>query len=366
MKWTLFSLVLALTLPEAVWANAGPPSRGGQIAGEPHGLKDVSIARERLRIDLRPLERGDKVMVDVQYQLRNRGPVRTLDLLFAGGAVGVSEFHVRLDGVGVMSRQALNEKLPATWDPPGSTPGLDGRGDLHYLRHGRRTVPPMAFQITVPPGEHRLEVHYTAEAAEHRSGKGAKYWQFAYILSPAKEWAGFGGLDVTIYLPPGWLVATLPNMERTDDVLLGAFTQLPGDAIGITTRAPTSIGSVALGYAGLGAFITALIAGPVLGGWWSWRRGRTAARLPTECSWFRSSSVPSAFFTAFLLTNALFFSGILAIFGDGLGVPASQSDFSGYGQAWALFGLVALTILFFPVSGLVSLIAFLTGKARAS
>jgi hypothetical protein len=62
--------------------------------------------------------------------------------------------------------------------------------------------------------------------------------QFAYVLSPARAWAGFGGLEVTVHAPPGWIAALTPTMTRTGDTFKGSYDRLPADAIALTVYAP--------------------------------------------------------------------------------------------------------------------------------
>ncbi len=64
------------------------------------------------------------------------------------------------------------------------------------------------------------------------------WWQLAFVLSPARQWKGFGELDLTVTVPSGWQAAVRPNLTRRGDVLTGHFSGIPGDSIGLTTRMP--------------------------------------------------------------------------------------------------------------------------------
>jgi hypothetical protein len=64
------------------------------------------------------------------------------------------------------------------------------------------------------------------------------WWQLAFVLSPARQWKGFGDLDVSVRVPSGWEVAVRPGLSRQGDVLSGHFNGIPADSIGVTTRMP--------------------------------------------------------------------------------------------------------------------------------
>src|SRR5437016_12238612 len=99
------ALAVVVLVTAAARANVGPPSSGGQLVGEPAGLRDVHITRETLTIDLRPLADGRRALVEAVYQIDNRGPERTLDLLFINGTPATA-FDVRLDDRPVSSTSA--------------------------------------------------------------------------------------------------------------------------------------------------------------------------------------------------------------------------------------------------------------------
>src|SRR6516162_764034 len=96
-------VALALLLPAMARANMGPPMSGGQIVAEPVGIKDVAITRETLVIDLQPLAKDGLTHVEAIYHLDNHGEEKKLDLLFASGSRGTTNFHVWLDDQSVSS-----------------------------------------------------------------------------------------------------------------------------------------------------------------------------------------------------------------------------------------------------------------------
>jgi hypothetical protein len=264
-------------------ANAGPPYYSqGEIAAEPSGISTVAIDRESLVIDMSKLSSAPRkvysaaeadaaaghnpISVTSTYTLTNPGPDVTVDLVFVSGAPDTSGFEVALNGEPVSARPAGEIPVPAEWQPPATTPGLPevadgGRvitgNDLLYLEPDesarphvpyinwrrypievtRETVSSYAFNVTIPSGQSTLSVTYNAEPQQYRTGgytDRLESYQFAYILAPARAWADFGGLDVTVRLSSGWRAASRPGLERVGDELRGSFSELPADALALT------------------------------------------------------------------------------------------------------------------------------------
>jgi hypothetical protein len=254
-----------------VEANAGPPYyTDGQIAAEPSGLAGIAISREALDIDMRDLfpnpratheqvdspEIRNPIVVSAVYSLTNRGPAREVGLVFASGAPSTAAFSVTLDGQPVAALPAADVTVPEAWQPPATTPGLEG-SDLRYLEppvgltgvegtvswghspqtFARSTTATYAFTVTIPAGESVLAVKYHAEPQQYRSGgytDNLNSFQFAYVLAPARAWDGFGGLDVTVRLPSCWQAASRPRLTRVGDELRGSFESVPADALALT------------------------------------------------------------------------------------------------------------------------------------
>lgn len=223
----LVLLLLSLCLSATVFANAAAPSQGGHAGAEPTGLEQVFILRESLKIDLRPLEadarEGQLILVEAVYELENRGAERRLELVFAFGS-DFKDFRVWLDEQPVGSQPVRLKEQPQSWDAPDKTPWLDGR-KLDYAAgslsaYGGRDS--QSFNPVVPAGRHRLRVSYSVAPTRYAASP-VRYWQFAYVLAPAREWAGFGGLDVTVSAPQGWTLVTEPKLLPEGGDLRGHF-----------------------------------------------------------------------------------------------------------------------------------------------
>jgi hypothetical protein len=338
----LASLLLSLCLPSDAFANAAAPSQGGAAGAEPTGLEQVFILRESLSIDLRRLEsagshEGQLILVEAVYELENRGGERRLELVFAFGS-DFKDFRVWLDDQPVGSQPVRLKEQPQSWDAPDTTPWLDGR-KLDYAggsasSYGARDS--QSFNPVVPPGRHRLRVSYSVTPTRY-AGSPVRYWQFAYVLAPAREWAGFGGLDVTVSAPRGWTVVTEPKLTPEGDHLKGRFDQLPADALALTARAPVPFYYHLANYFFLLLFLLAVFASPLLIVSFARRRGY---RL--RLSWLWGAGA------ALLWGLLILASGILYAVGAGYTVPRAQYSARGYEGVFAIFGSILLAVVALP------------------
>ncbi|HIF31666.1 MAG: hypothetical protein ABGX22_26655 [Pirellulaceae bacterium] len=220
-----------------VRANAGPTTTALTVVAEPVGIKDVRIAHETLTIDLRPVATGGMAKVKATYELRNDGGEQELDLLFAFGSLDNSDCVVTLNEKSIFGT-LKKTPMPKDWMPPAVTPGLAGTVALSY-GGGWSSVIPLLFSIVLPSGPSKLTVSYRA-GVKHTFARPAMFRQFAYMLAPARSWAGFGRLDLKIHTPRGWSVATTPKLQQVGALLKGTFDDVPADAIAVTLRPPVA------------------------------------------------------------------------------------------------------------------------------
>jgi hypothetical protein len=353
--------------PGIACANVGPPFWGGQLVAEPGGVANIDVVHETLSIDLRPLAVGKPVLVDAVYLLENPADERELELVFVSGAPSVTEFHVQLDGQVLASEARPEMELPERWQPPFVTPALRGR-DLDYLSHRRREVVPFAFRAVIGSGRHELKVRYAAEAAGYHVGEPTVVRQFAYVLAPATSWKSFRGLDLLVQVPPGWLAAVTPPLERRGDVLRERFSALPADSLALSVQAP--VPTLYWGARAVGVLM--LVLAVVGGGPGCWlaadrldkRRRQQGRPRPTWRLWGRSLGL------ALVWGGAVLACGLAAIFGPSLFLPRGQVSQYGYGVPLALFGLLVLagltTLAGISVSLTAVLVANRKERARAT
>jgi hypothetical protein len=276
-------IVATLLLPSPGWADIGE-KWWGDVVREPRGLKEIEITHEKLTIDLRPLRDVQPVHVEMIYYLNNHRACKKLDLVFVSGVDGVDDFEVRLDGHLVDSKpipaeeQAeLLDQMPDSWKVPDHLPRFE-KGPYHSRARFHREPALLTFSLELPAGVSTITARYRARAVGVDEDRPTATWQFPYILAPAREWGGFGGLDVTVYVPAGWQSASSPKLEREGDLLRGRFSALPSDYLAIATRAPVrrELRVTLLAIAG-GLPVVTLGIGFLC---WrtGWRQGRSLAR----------------------------------------------------------------------------------------
>lgn len=353
---TIFIGLFLLGLPASAQANMGVPYAGGQLTAEPTGLAEVAIIRETLTIDLQGLASNGLAQVEAVYTIDNEGATHTVDLLFVTGVDGMRAFGVWLNDVLVPSQAAPDLALPASWQPPQQTPGLHGEDAIFYPGDElAQQAIPMRFTVELLPGPQTIKVRYQAEATSNVSAnQPTRYWQFSYILAPARTWASFGGLDLTIVLPPGWNAATVPALPRHGDRLVASFAELPADALAMTVQAPAgwlywllfSLGWLAFGLALLG------------GAFFCWQVGRARGRT-TQVSW------PIALGLGLLWALTVLLTGFFLILAPPAVIASQQSGAYGYGPVFAGFGVVVLSVLLLVVGFLITMITIVVVRRRA-
>jgi len=350
--------LLLLAIPRAAaWANmAEPPEpytvRAGSRVGEPAGgLRDVFIEHEALRFDLRPLARGRPVWVEAVYRVRNDGPARALDLLFVANGLARGATAVSVDGRPVSATPGAAGTLPPTWRAPATTPSFDSAGaTLAYEPRGEGTL---SFRVQLPAGRHQIRVRYPAEASVHSVNRLTPVWQLGYVLAPAREWGGFGGIEVRVEAPQRWQVLTEPALRREGVALVGAWNRLPADAISISAQKPEP-------PAGPWYLLWFVLTGAGLAGigWVGWKLGASLGRRGKSGWWALPAS--SALALAWTVASALGFGNVPWL------VQWQAGPFSGeYPLRGMSYGSSILLLLLIPLMLLVGLVVTQSCAVRA-
>ena len=348
----LLLLAALLVVPASARGNMAEPytgpARAGHAAGEPSGgLRQVFIERERLRIDLRPLADDRPARVEAVYRLRNDGPARVLDLVFVAAALAEGEHGVWVDGRPVASVRDTARALPASWRVPAATPAVGSDGPLEYVAEGEGTL---SFRVALAPGRHEIRVRYPATSSTYvDENQITAAQQLAYVLAPARDWAGFGGVDVRVDVPRGWRAAAEPELRREGDALVGSWDRVPADALALTVRPrdpdPTPYWGGWLLLSALGLYLLVRA-----GRWFGADLGRRS-----RGAWpALLLGVPLA--TAWSVAVTLG----LAIVPDMVRKAAGPHSNSSYG-----YGLIFLGVLLFPALAVVGTAAAQTAAVRA-
>jgi hypothetical protein len=280
------AIAAVLALPVAgAWGNmaAPPPPRTvhrGSPLGEPAGgLRDVFIEHETLRMDLRPLARARPALVEAVYRVRNDGAARSIDLLFVANGLKDGATTVSVDGKPVAATRGAAASLPPGWRAPAATPPL-ATADTTPLPYEPRGEGTLAFRVALPAGRHEIRVRYAAEASAYQQNDLTPIWQLGYVLAPARDWAGFGALDVRVEVPRGWSAKSSLPLRRDGNALAGTFRGVPADAIALSVQKPEpSSGAWYLLWLVLAAGALALCAAA------AWRLGAALGRRGRSSAW---------------------------------------------------------------------------------
>ena len=231
----LLAFALCLTGTSAASANMAKPWDDGDVVGEPTGAQaSVRILEEDLSFDLRPLSEGQPARIEALYKLHNEGEPAEVELFFV--APGLEEGSVLVNGASVES-QKVERELPEAWRSNYSA-RYKGAGFL--------------FKAPLSAGANKIEVRYSALAArDHPSSEVHVDYLISYVLAPARQWASFGELKVSVQIPEGWSMTSTPPLEGERV----SFEGLPADAFEIVLSPPTGIRHVALAMLPLGLLL---------------------------------------------------------------------------------------------------------------
>ncbi|HEX7241277.1 MAG TPA: hypothetical protein VF263_13465, partial [Longimicrobiaceae bacterium] len=208
----------------------------------------------------------------------------------------------------------------------------------------------LSFRVALAPGRHEIRVRYPATSSTYvDEDQVTAAQQLAYVLAPARDWAGFGGVDVRVDVPRGWRAAAQPELRREGDALVGSWDRLPADALALTVRPrdpnPTPYWGGWLLLAALGLYLLVRA-----GRWFGARLGRHGrgawlALLP---------GVPLSLAWSVAVTLGL------AVVPEMVRKAAGPFSNSGYG-----YGLIFLGVLLFPALVVVGTAAVQIAAVRA-
>lgn len=351
------ALLIALQCLAPAWANMGKPWRDARVSAEPQGFDTVRIAGESLHIDLSGLsDESADAKVYVDYRLDNPGPSVRLRPVFATGAADVSQFEATLDGRPIAARPLDLPALPRSWQPPETTPSLSDGQPLSYEVQAPSSLD---LDFVLPPGRHLFRVSYRAEAMQRKGYGPTLLYQFAYVLAPARSWAGFENLHLTVSVPDGWRIKTSLSLNDEDvqhadtsrDTYHGRYPGLPADAIEITTQAPPGIVYRVLTVASVLCLIAVVFGGGVVCGLIG---GAIARRLRRDGTRRRYRVWPYALATGLAWGVATVCAGLAMIYGPDYFLPAGQAYHYGYGQALGTVAIGGLSLFLIGIGWLVT------------
>ncbi len=256
------------------WANMANPWNAGDTVGEPIGVfRQLDIIQENLLFDLRSLTNSQLNLGQIvaNYLINNQGEAANVDLLFI--SPGIKTGNVTIDGNNIPFQIINKPKIAPEWQKPINMPMLGemmgfAQADANFTLYSQLET---GFQFTanLPKGKHSIQVSYFVKPNEYNGSDIYREYLIGYLLTPARNWASFGKLDMEVKLPPGWEVKTSLEMQRHGDILQASFNGIPADFFGITTRPPiwfisSFMGAIARGGGWiLGIFISIYLASKI-------------------------------------------------------------------------------------------------------
>lgn len=223
----------------------------------PGGPTTVRVDREELSF---VLPRLSTAFVTASYTLTNAGATaETDDVAFAfvpseerpaGGADAHASIEV--DGVRVSFRTAEDPDARRWSTLPYQASGSAPAG-----------VGLLLFSLDFAPGQTRaVTVRYEQQANELDGSSVNGTFTFDYLLSPARHWAAFGPLDVSVRVVPAnvRLSSSLP-LRRDGDTYRAHLAGLPDGELHFET---TSLDGTWFGMTGSDGYVAILLAAVVL------------------------------------------------------------------------------------------------------
>lgn len=224
-------------IDNAVFANIGdtPSPRHGNLTGDSY-LKNLTILREDLTINLSSIHKGEPVKVWARYVINCPKLLRDVDLIFVANNLTESRYRVDLDGNFLNGYLTEFDTIPSNWLPPDSIVWLGNNIPYKYRHRGL-----ISFQFdSLTQGQHILTVEYDADASEwFGEGDLAVVRTFVYILKPTDNWKDFEKFHLVIFTPQNWELSSNLTLENeTSNAWTGDWNQLPDEYLTIAIRKP--------------------------------------------------------------------------------------------------------------------------------
>lgn len=224
-------------IDNTVFANIGdtPSPRHGNLTGDSY-LKNLTILREDLTINLSSIHKGEPVKVWARYVINCPKLLTDVDLIFVANNLTESRYRVDLDGNFLNGYLTEFDTIPSNWLPPDSIVWLGDNIPYKYRHRGL-----ISFQFdSLTQGQHVLTVEYDADASEwFGEGDLAVVRTFVYILKPTDNWKDFEKFHLVIFTPQNWeLSSNLTLKNETSNAWTGDWNQLPDEYLTIAIRKP--------------------------------------------------------------------------------------------------------------------------------
>jgi hypothetical protein len=175
------------------FANGSVKWVEGDPVGEPIGeFKQIGIEEEHLSFDVRPVEYRKPVKVKVVYRIHNQGSDFLADMIFLAPGAETGEIRINQQAV-PLTKTVRKDFYPLEWEAINIYPRWN------WSPYPSQYLVNFLFKMPFRAGENTLEVSYDLKAGQSYREFLTKY-HINYALVPAKHWAYFRKLQVT--LPP--------------------------------------------------------------------------------------------------------------------------------------------------------------------
>jgi hypothetical protein len=162
-----------------------------------------------------------KARVTAAYQLTNAGAAAEgLDVAFvfvrAQRERERAAPHVEVDGAPIAVREVTEGELRDRLARGFAKGGEQGRVGF------------LLFHLDLPAGKtQKVAVAYDQRASEDRASYANPSFGFDYLLSPAKQWASFGPLDITVHVPAEVRFTSATAFRREGEAQRASLPGLP-------------------------------------------------------------------------------------------------------------------------------------------
>jgi hypothetical protein len=164
-------------------------------------------------------------------------------------ASAASNMELRLNGTPLQTTylDERNVELPSEWKYPLVTINpRSGNVEKPSLANAETAGSPSIYAFTIDlaaNGTAEMEASYSSTTGYNKYNADRS---FVYVLGPAKNWAGFGGLEIEALVPAGFQMASDPSLTLNGQVgpadrYTGNFSEVPADLFKLGFAPPGTV-----------------------------------------------------------------------------------------------------------------------------
>lgn len=235
-----FLLVLAVNLILFLPAKANisqlysPP---GQITAEPQLGRHFTVESEELFIDLRDAIHSGPAKISAVYHFSCDTDAAKITLVFVANNLLRNNYRILLDGHTVPGDTISLDSIPPSWRVPELIELPEKSFAVHYQGDSYSYYNEyISFSVPVNSGQHELKVDYEAELREEYYAGATISHNLLYMLSPARDWKSYGGLQLKLAVPEEWALNANLKLQQENGFYTAKWNQLPADYFFVETH----------------------------------------------------------------------------------------------------------------------------------